>query len=72
MALRQGPGGFGHQVSGAGQREDGAVVVGVTVLVEQRGAGGSGQPAQYRLVPTLADVDHALEEHCSSVARRRV
>ena len=44
---RQGPGGFGHQVGGPGQGEDGAVVVGVTVLVEQRGAGRSGQPEQH-------------------------
>ena len=65
----QGPGGFGHQVSGAGEGEDGPVVVGVTVLVEQRGAGRRGQPAQQRLVPALADVDHALDEHGASVAR---
>ena len=68
----QGPGGFGHEVGGAGEGEDRPVVVGVAVLVEQRGAGGSGQPAQDGLVASLADIDHALEEHGASVARRQV
>ena len=60
-----------HEIGGPGEREDGAVVVGVAVLVEQRGAGGSGQPAQRGLVASLADIDHALEEHGASVARRQ-
>ena len=70
MAAGQGAGGVGHQVGGAGEGEDRAVVVGVAVQVEQGGAGGGGQVGEDRLVAALADVDHALEEHGASVARR--
>ena len=56
----------------AGQGEDRTVVVGVAVQVEQGGAGGLGELAQDRVVPALADVDHALDDHSASVARAAV
>ncbi len=58
----------GHQIRGAGERQDRPVVVRITVLVEQGRPGGDGQVAEGRLVAALADVDHALEEHGASVA----
>ncbi len=48
----------------ARQREDGPVVIGIRVPVEQSGGGrrrrGPGQFAETGLVAALADVDHAL------------
>ena len=38
-----GPGGAGHVVGPAGQGQDGPVVVGVPVQIEQGGPGGVGQ-----------------------------
>ena len=57
--------------AGPTEGEDGAVVVGVAVLVEKGGASRGGQPGHNGLVAALADIDDALDEHVVSVARRR-
>jgi hypothetical protein len=66
------PGGLFDQVIVPGKGEDGAVVVGVLMRIEQGRTGRSGQVVEHRPVSAFADVDHALEEHGASVARATV
>jgi hypothetical protein len=66
-----GPGQFpdalGDLVLLAGQREDGAMVVGIAMEVEQARTGDTGQLCQKSLVTAVADVDDALDGHGSSL-----
>ena len=60
----------GDVVDVAGQGEDRTVMVGVCVQIEQDGSGRCGQFAQKSLVTTLADVDHALDDHSQAAEGR--
>jgi hypothetical protein len=60
-------GGGHHDIDRAGQGEDGAMVVGIAVRIEEGGCGGGAQGSQNNLVTTLADVDHTLDDHAASL-----
>ena len=61
--LGQAPGGGGQRVGLAGQGEDGAMVMGVPVHIEEQRGRRGGQLGQDDIVTAFAEVDDALEDH---------
>jgi len=60
--------GVGDQFCLAGQGKDRAVVVRVGVEIKEDRTGSVGQFAEKSLVPTLAEVDDALDGHVASLS----